>query len=58
MRDEQVINAVVEYATNARITAERMMADEPHNEEYHAGKADAYMNVIVYIQRLLEGEQK
>lgn len=58
MRDEQIINAVVEYCTNARITAERLMGEEPESEEYYAGKADTYMNVQALISRLLEGEKK
>lgn len=57
MTDEKIINAIVEYCTNARITAERLMDEEPDNEEYYAGKADAYMNVQILVQRLLEEQQ-
>lgn len=56
MRDEQIINAVVEYCTNARITAERLMGEEPESEEYYAGKADAYMNVQALILDCVRGE--
>lgn len=58
MSDEKIINAIVEYCTNARITAERLMDEEPDNEEYYAGKADAYTNVRLLVRRLLEGERE
>lgn len=58
MRDDQVINAIVEYVTNARISAERMMTEDPDNEEYYAGKADAYLNVQVTIMCVLKGEKR
>jgi hypothetical protein len=57
MKDEKIIEAVVEFVVNARNTAERLMDEEPHNEEYYAGKADAYMNVHALISRLLEGDE-
>lgn len=58
MKYEKIINAVVEFVVNAYNTAERLAEQEPQNEEYNAGKADAYMNVHALISRLLEGEKE